>query len=68
MFGFANPMIIFLSFAAPITEKDIDMLGSEWVALADIAKIPLYPVRVKENISLMLSADAPLFLGSKRVD
>jgi len=48
------------------TEKDMDMLQSEWVEVADVENLPLYPVAVKENLRRMLTAEDALFLGSKR--
>jgi len=50
------------------TELDTDMQGVEWVDLADMDTLPLYPVVVKENLRRMLDTEEALFLGSKRED
>jgi len=50
------------------TEKDLDLLQSEWVDVAAVDSLPIYPVMVKENLQRMLEAEETLFLGSKRVD
>ena len=51
-----------------LTEKDIDQIESEWVDIEDIANIKLQPKTVKINLPLILSAERPIFLGSKRIE
>jgi len=50
------------------SELDMDMEGAEWVDLAEVDTLPLYPVVVKKNLRRMLDAEEALFLGSKRED
>lgn len=49
------------------TEKDLDMLVSEWVDIESVKNIPLYPKAVGMNLDLIFKSEAPLYLGSERV-
>ena len=48
------------------TELDMDMEGAEWVDLAAVDSLPIYPKTFRENLRRMLDAEETLFLGSKR--
>ena len=50
-----------------VTEKDIDQIGSAWIDIKDIPNINLHPQILKINLSLILSTEMPVFLGSKRI-
>ena len=50
------------------SELDMDMEGAEWVDLADVHNLPIYPVAFKENLCAMLEAEETLFLGTKRLE
>ena len=55
---------------APMTqpcEKDLDMLGSEWVGLEDMKNIPLYPRIIHERLATIINSKTVLYLGSERV-
>jgi len=49
-------------------EKDLDMLGSEWVPVEDVKELPLYPLRIRDHIDALLCAEAPMYLGSEFVE
>lgn len=51
----------------PATVKDMDMECSEWVDIARIGEMPLYPKTVNKNLSLLLKSEMPLYLGSEYV-
>ncbi len=51
----------------PVTEKDIDMLCSEWIAVDSIKDIPLYPQIINEKLHLIINSKETLFLGSERI-
>jgi len=51
-----------------LAEKDLDMLQSEWVTLADIDNIPLYPVVLKRNLKRLLATEVPLYLGAEIIE
>ncbi len=51
-----------------VTEKDLDMLGSEWVSIADAMTMPLNPLAVRDGLARMLRTDELLNLGSGFVD
>jgi len=48
------------------SELDLDMEGAEWVNLADVETLPIYPTAFKENLLRMLDTEGALFLGSRR--
>ena len=52
---------------APLAEKDLDMVESQWIKLEDIREIPLYPKTIKSNIERILNTREILYLGSERV-
>ena len=51
----------------PTAEKDLDMIGSEWVEIENMKNIPLYPSIINANLQLILESDNVLYLGSQRV-
>ena len=51
-----------------LAEKDLDMLQSEWIDLADLDGIPLYPLTIKNNLRSMFTTDVPLYLGTEIVE
>jgi len=51
----------------PVTEKDLDMLESEWVSMEDVKNIPLYPRIIQIKLDLILKSENVLYLGSERV-
>ena len=53
--------------ARAATGMDLDMIGTEWVSIDNIADILLYPGVIKANFDLILSTRSPVFLGSERV-
>lgn len=48
------------------TEKDLDMIGSEWVEIENIKNILFYPEIIKSNIDIILKTENPMYLGSHR--
>ena len=52
---------------SPCEEKDLDMLGTEWIDIKRIKEIPLYPQIIKSNIDLVLESNHTVYLGSERV-
>ncbi|HML49435.1 MAG TPA: NUDIX domain-containing protein [Clostridia bacterium] len=50
----------------PPSEMDSNQEGSVWVPLEDVAELPLYPEPVRAELPRLLSADAPVYLGSVR--
>jgi len=51
---------------APVTETDLDMIGTEWVDIDNIKNIEFYPETIKSNIDLILKTQHLLYLGSRR--
>jgi len=49
------------------SEVDVDMLCSEWVDVANIENIPLYPQPIHTNFDLILSSQSTISLGSNRI-
>ena len=54
--------------AKPVTEQDMDMIGSEWIEIENIKNTLIYPAVIKTNFDLILKTRNPLYLGSHRVD
>ena len=50
-----------------LAEKDLDMLESVWVDIADMKNISLYPQIINDNLDKVLEAKSVLYLGSVRV-
>jgi len=51
----------------PPTEKDLDMLESEWVSIENMKNILLCPQIINSNLDLILKSDSIIYLGSERV-
>ena len=51
----------------PPTERDLDMLESEWVDIENMKNIALYPHIINSNLELILKSDSVIYLGSERV-
>ena len=51
----------------PLAEKDLDMLESVWVNIADVGKLPLYPLIINARLMSIVESDTVLYLGSERV-
>jgi hypothetical protein len=51
----------------PSVDKDLDALESQWLDIADIQGISLYPKIIKSNFDLVLKSTGTLYLGSERV-
>jgi len=51
----------------PLAEKDLDMLESIWIDIADISNMPLYPQILIANLDRILISDNVLYLGSERI-
>jgi len=51
----------------PSADKDLDTLESQWIDIADIQSISLYPKIIKSNLALVLKSANTLYLGSERV-
>ncbi len=51
----------------PVTEKDLDMLASEWVNIENMKDIPLYPEIVNKKLDLMLNLKFTLHFGSEHI-
>ena len=51
----------------PVTEKDLDMIESEWVDIGQIKKIPLYPKPIQDNFDAIINSQTVVFLGSDRI-
>ena len=49
------------------TEKDLDMLDSEWVKIDSIKDMKLHPKVLRENIDSILNTDKTLYLGSEYI-
>ena len=52
-----------ISPGAP-TELDKGALGAEWIPLANMTGIPLYPLAFARNLTEMLNTTHPIFLGT----
>lgn len=50
----------------PTAEKDLDMVGSEWVDLAEVKDMPLFPKALRNNLYRIIQADSILYLGVDR--
>ena len=50
-----------------LAEKDLDMLESLWVDIAEMKNIPLYPQIINANLERILKSENVLYLGSERV-
>ena len=50
------------------TEKDVDFVESEWVAIEEVKNLLLLPKPFHDNFDLMLHTETPIFLGSTRID
>jgi len=50
------------------SELNMDMEGAEWVNLAAVDHLPMYPKAFQENLRRMLEAEETLFLDSKRLE
>jgi ADP-ribose pyrophosphatase YjhB (NUDIX family) len=46
------------------TERDFDMVESEWVEISKAKDLPLYPTAVRENLEEIIASDGIIFLGS----
>jgi 8-oxo-dGTP pyrophosphatase MutT (NUDIX family) len=53
--------------ANPVTETDLDMIGSEWIEIEEVKNILVYPEIIKSNLDLILQTSDPVYLGSRRV-
>jgi len=51
----------------PLAEKDMDMLESVWVDIAEMKNIPLYPKIINANLEKILISENVLYFGSERV-
>jgi ADP-ribose pyrophosphatase YjhB (NUDIX family) len=51
----------------PSADKDLDALESQWLDIADIQGISLYPKIIKSNFDLVLKSTGTLYLGSELV-
>ena len=51
----------------PVIEKDMDMLESVWVDIADMKELPLYPQIIHANLEKILNAEHVLYFGSERI-
>jgi len=50
-----------------ITEKDFDMLGSEWVKIEDVGNILLFPHIISSKLDLIIKSESTLYLGWGKV-
>ena len=50
------------------TEKDVDFVESEWIAIEDVKNLLLFPKPLHENFDLMLNTPSTIFLGSARIE
>ena len=48
----------------PAEGEDFDLVQSEWVEIADVGNIPLYPIIMRDNLCRLLATDTPLYLGT----
>jgi len=51
----------------PLAEKDLDMLESIWIEIADMRNMPLYPQILIANLDRVFNSDNVLYLGSERI-
>ena len=51
----------------PPTEKDIDMLCSEWVDMGELGDILLFPAAVKASLKALVETETVINLGSDRI-
>jgi ADP-ribose pyrophosphatase YjhB (NUDIX family) len=51
----------------PVTETDIAQTGSEWVEIGRLDGLRLLPAALGEQISVLITGDKPLFLGSSYI-
>lgn len=51
----------------PATEQDIDQLESKWVDISELKQLSFYPLVLRSAIEGLLKAEAPVFLGSRRI-
>lgn len=51
----------------PLSEKDLDMLGSEWVNINNMKNIPLYPQIIHLKLDMIIKSENIIYLGSERV-
>lgn len=50
------------------TEKDVDFVDAEWIAIDDVKNILLFPKTFHDNFDLMLNSKMPVFLGSEKIN
>ena len=50
-----------------LAKKDLEMLESVWVDIADMKNIPLYPQIINTNLEKIIESENVLYLGSDRV-
>lgn len=49
------------------TELDLGMLGSEWIPIEDVCKLPFFPCVIKDNLLRIINAEKVIYLGSDRI-
>ena len=50
------------------TDKDVDFVESEWVAIEEVKNLLLFPKPFHDHFDLILSTAMPIFLGSAQID
>ena len=50
-----------------VTAADLDMLEAEWVPVEKVKDLLIYPEAIRTRLKDILSAETPLFFGSRRI-